>query len=81
MTEPEKCPTHIRELTAFDCPRCQGEGEIEDDDDYYIHGINPPGIIKCFECGGSGDFWECQDCLDEEEMRQEEEYRKEIHIT
>jgi DnaJ-class molecular chaperone len=51
------------------CWICHGEGCINDPDDY----CDPPGLVTCWSCKGSGEgALDCEFCIEEE---QEEETR------
>lgn len=57
------CSKHNIETDEQDheCPRCRGEGYIEDDDDF-----GPPEFVPCWNCRGSGEVlvpvcWKCDD--------------------
>ena len=58
------CPTHRAVLYHPECSRCNGEGQIETDDDLLF----PRGSFeRCYSCGGSGraPWTSCDQCEDE----------------
>lgn len=47
-------------LDEVECPRCQGNGEVETWGDVFCE-----GWVRCWECGGAGTFEVCANCLDD----------------
>jgi hypothetical protein len=54
------CSTCKTELVWTDCDRCDGTGEIEDDDP-----INGPEWMRCPDCFGVGEYRVCPNCVEE----------------
>jgi DnaJ-class molecular chaperone len=67
--EEEKCEIHGVRKVRTDCYRCDGDGEIEADDDIFSF---RPGMETCYQCRGSGltSWTVCEIC---EDLAREEE--------
>lgn len=59
----DKAKCHIHGLPysyPTECGRCQGDGEIEDDESFAYH----KPFVKCWECAGTGiGEPDCEMCL------------------
>lgn len=61
------CRVHGTKLVYVDCDACRGEGEREGPTDY----TDEPLMAKCLKCGGSGTVLDCEECIHEDEWKDE----------
>lgn len=60
--EVPKCKEHGSALTEFECSKCRGDGEYENED--YDDPLDfGPRYYRCHCCGGTGYYLDCEECF------------------